>query len=95
MPEQTRSSRFRSPKDEDDFWLELEEIRHAANPASETPVERFRREQTKARRAADHGAIHRQLTGSSVHDGSAGTVLLLEVLRQLRSLKALVLKQRR
>jgi hypothetical protein len=78
---------------EDALWADMERIRKAHDPTSESPLERFHREQRQAQRTAAHAHIHRIVTGAATHDGSPTTVLLLEVLRELRALKALVGKQ--
>jgi hypothetical protein len=48
-----------------------------------------------AERQATLKSLYRSITGSELHDGSPGTLLLLEVLRELRELKSLVLNGRR
>ena len=84
-----------SKSEEDAFWADLERIRKADDPTSESPLERFHREQRQSQRTAAHSHIHRTVTGAATHDGSSTTVLLLEVLRELQALKALVGKQPR
>jgi hypothetical protein len=80
---------------EEESWDDMERMRSAPQLGWREWQAHKSTQRIGAERETTLKSLYHQITGSTLHDGATGTLLLLELLRELRELKTLALNRRR